>query len=142
MVGASLRGTAGKNNAFKGLASGTRRSQGWFNTSAGGWEQEPIQRVVIAESAIDALSYQTLHPPQEKTLYLSTDGAGFVPVEQLQRVPQVTIALDQDEVGEEMAERLMEELPQASRHSPAAKDWNEDLKVQLQALQEQMRERR
>jgi len=35
--------------------------------------QDPIQRIVLTESAIDALSYQTLHPPEKKTLYLSTD---------------------------------------------------------------------
>lgn len=142
VIGASLRGTAGRNNSFKGLSPGTRRSQGWFHTCAGGSEPDPIQRVVLTESAIDALSYQTLHPPEEKTLYLSTDGAGFVPVEPLQRIPQVTIALDQDEVGEQMTERLRQDLPQASCQVPSHKDWNEQLKAHLQVLQEQMRERR
>jgi len=99
VMGASLRGTAGKNNTFKGLAPGIRRSQGWFYIVAGGHDPDPIQRVVLTESAVDALSYQTLHPPDKKTLYLSTDGAGFVPVEQLQRIPQITIALDRDQVG-------------------------------------------
>jgi len=141
LMGASLRGTAGKNNTFKGLAPGTWRSQGWFYTVAGGRGQDPIQRVVLTESAIDALSYQTLHPPEKKTLYLSMDGAGFVPVDQLQRIPQVTIALDRDQAGEEMTSRLLEELPQASRQIPTCKDWNEELKAQLQVLQEQMRER-
>jgi hypothetical protein len=141
IVGASLRGTAGKNNTFKGLAPGTRRSQGWFYTVAGGRGQDPIQRVVLTESAIDSLSYQTLHSPETKTLYLSTDGAGFVPVEQLQRIPQITIALDRDPVGEAMAEQLLEDLPKANRQIPSHKDWNEDLKAQLQALQEQMMER-
>jgi len=140
VMGASLRGTAGKNNTFKGLAPGTRRSQGWFYTVAGGRDPDPIQRVVLTESAIDALSYRTLHPSEKKTLYLSTDGAGFVPVEQLERIPQITIALDRDQAGEEMASRLLEELPQANRQVPSCKDWNEDLKVKFQILQEQMRE--
>lgn len=77
-----------------------------------------MQRVVLTESAVDAVSYQTLHPPDTKTLYLSTDGAGFVPLEQFGQIPQVTIALDRDQVGEEMAERLLEELPEASSQVP------------------------
>jgi len=133
---ALLRGTAGNSNSFEGLAPGTRRSQEWFYTAAVGRGQDLVQRVVLAESAIDALSYQTLHPPETKTLYLSTDGAGFVPVEQLQQIPQITIALDQDQAGEEMASRLLEELPQANRQVPSRKDWNEDLQICLQQLQE------
>lgn len=140
ITGASLRGTTGQNNTFKGLASGTRRSQGWFHVVAGGREQDPIQRAVLTESAIDALSYQTLYPPEEKTLYLSTDGAGYVPLEQLQQVPQITLALDQDQAGEERVERLMQDLSEAKRHAPTNKDWNEDLKAHLEALQQQMRE--
>ena len=140
-MGASLRGTSGQNNTFKGLAPGTRRSQGWFYTVAGGREQDPIKQVVLAESAIDVLSYQTLHPPEEKTLYLSTDGVGYVPLEQLQQLPQITIALDQDQAGEERGERLRQDLPQAKRHASTNKDWNEDLKAYLEASQQQMRER-
>ena len=29
-TGATLRGTAGEDNSFKGLAKGTKRSEGWF----------------------------------------------------------------------------------------------------------------
>ncbi len=141
ITGASLRGTTGQNNTFKGLASGTRRSQGWFYTVAGGREQDSIQRVVLTESAIDVLSYQTLHPPEEKTLYLSTDGSGYIALEQLKRIPLVTIALDKDQPGEQMAERLMQNLPQAKRYIPTNKDWNEDLKAHLKALQQDMKER-
>lgn len=65
VVGASLRGTAGKHNSFKGLAYDTRRSQGWFNVGS----QQPgqVYQVVLVESAIDAVSYQVLHSTQEKT---------------------------------------------------------------------------
>lgn len=142
VMGASLRGTACKNNAFKGLAPGTRRSQGWFYTVAGSRVRDPIQGVVLTEFAIDALSYQTLYLPDKKTLNLSTNGAGFVPIEQLERIPQITIALDRDQAGEEMAEQLLENLPQANRQIPNHKDWNEDLKAHLQVLQDRIRERR
>jgi len=139
---ALLRGTAGKSNSFEGLAPGTRRSQGWFYTVAGGHSQDPIQRVVMTESAIDALFYQTLHPPGTKTLYLSTDGAGFVPVEQLQRIPQITIALDRDPAGEEIVNRLIQYLPHARCDSPIYKDWNEDLNAVLKTFQKQINEQK
>jgi len=138
ITGASLRGTAGQNNTFKGLASGTRRSQGWFYTVANGREQDPIQQVVLTESAIDALSYQTLYPPEKKTLYVSTDGAGYMPLEQLQQIPHITIALDHDQVGEEMATKLQQSLPHANRHTPSAKDWNQDLQAYFRKLQQQI----
>lgn len=138
VVGASLRGTAGKHNSFKGLAYGTRRSQGWFYMES---EQPgPVQQVVLVESAIDALSYRVLHPAQEKTLYLSTDGAGYVPLEQLKPVPKVVIAFDQDQTGEEMAQRLMQDLPQARRHPPTQKGWNEDLQTHVRQLQQGLQE--
>lgn len=36
--------------------------------------------------------------------------------------------------GRMIAQRLMQDLPQASRQVPIRKDWNEDLKTQLQTL--------
>ena len=82
------------------------------------------------------LSYQVLHPAQERTLYLSTDGAGYVPLERLMQVPKAVIAFDQDPTAEEMAQRLMQDLPQASRHTPTEKDWSEDLQIHLEELQQ------
>ena len=126
VTGANLRGTVGENNAFKGLAPGTRRTQGWF--MAGSIEAD---RAVIVESPIDALSYAVLHP-SENTIYLSTDGAGSIPVDYLRQIPEVILGFDRDEAGEAMAERIKESIPQAERHVPENKDWNEDLIIHLQ----------
>jgi hypothetical protein len=136
VTGAALRGTAGKNNEFKGLAPGTRRTQGWFHMES----EHPgsVQQVVLCESAIDAISYKTLHPPQEKTLYLSTDGAGFVPVQQLQAIPKIAIAFDHDPAGAEMTQRLKQDLPQAEIETPDQKDWNADLQEQLTQIQQRL----
>ena len=135
-TGASLRGTAGKNNQFKGLAAGTRRSQGWFYIESG--HEGPIQRAVLCESAIDCLSYQTLYPPEEKTIYLSTDGAGYVPTEQLQQYPKITLALDNDAAGQQMAQKLKRDLPQVKIQAPENKDWNQDLKFAVEGLTQLM----
>jgi Plasmid recombination enzyme/Toprim-like/Protein of unknown function (DUF3991) len=136
VTGASLRGTAGMTNSFKGLALGTRRSQGWFYDES----EHPgsVQQVVLCESAIDAMSYKTLHSTQEKTLYLSTDGAGYVPLEQLQSIPKITIAFDKDQAGAEMAERLKQDLPQAQIETPQQKDWNAVLQENLRQMQQQL----
>ena len=132
-TGASLRGTAGKNNQFKGLAAGTRRSQGWFYIESD--HEGPIQRAILCESAIDCLSYQTLHPSEEKTIYLSTDGAGYVPTEQLQQFAQITLALDNDAAAQQMAQKLRQDLPQVQIQAPDAKDWNQDLQIAMQRMQ-------
>lgn len=68
-------------------------------------------------------------------LILSIDGVGYVPVEWLKQVGEVAIAFDRDQVSNDMAVRLKQELHHASRQTPAHKDWNEDLRVHLQNLQ-------
>ncbi|MCG9893439.1 MAG: DUF3991 and toprim domain-containing protein, partial [Thermosynechococcaceae cyanobacterium MS004] len=136
VTGASLRGTAGKTNSFKGLAPGTRRTQGWFHIESE--HSGVVQQVVLCESAIDVMSYKTLHPAQEKTLYLSTDGAGYVPLEQLKTVPRILIAFDNDPAGAEMAERLKQDLPQAQIKTLQQKDWNAVLQEHLRQVQQQL----
>lgn len=136
VTGASLRGTAGKTNSFKGLAPGTRRSQGWFYDES----EHPgsVQQVVLCESAIDVMSYKTLHSAQEKTLYLSTDGAGYVPLEQLRAIPKIAICFDSDQAGAEMAAKLKEDLPNAIIETPKEKDWNSDLQENLKQVQQRL----
>lgn len=135
VTGAALRGTAGVNNTFKGLAAGSKRSQGWFYMESN--HTGDVQQMVVCESSIDVLSYATLHPPQQKTLYLSTDGASSLPLERLQQSPQVILAFDHDLAGASLSERLQQELPQASEQFPIAKDWNEELHRHLAQLRHQ-----
>nr|MCU0571101.1 strawberry notch C-terminal domain-containing protein [Oculatellaceae cyanobacterium Prado106] len=136
-TGASLRGTWGE-RPFHGLAQGTSREDGWFWVGLG---QGEIQRVLLTESPIDALSLMVLDKPHRQpgsvTIYLSTDGVGFVPVEALRQVldagGQVAVAFDADRAGELMAWRLAQELPGVQRIRPAlGKDWNERLIFQEQ----------
>jgi 5S rRNA maturation endonuclease (ribonuclease M5) len=62
-----------------------------------------------------------------KTLYLSTDGAGVIPIEYLKEVKDVVIAFDRDRAGQEMTQRIQSQLPQAVCKEPKAIDWNQDL---------------
>ena len=56
-----------------------------------------------------------------------TDGAGQIPTEYLKKVGEVAIAYDNDRAGQEMAQRVQSQLPNAMRKTPKAIDWNQDL---------------
>ena len=100
ITGASLRGTVGEDNQFKGLAKGSRRFDGWFYFDKGEQSNDPVRRVVLVESPIDAMSLAVLErTDSKKTLYLSTDGAGQIPTEYLKEVGEVAIAFDRDKAG-------------------------------------------
>jgi 5S rRNA maturation endonuclease (ribonuclease M5) len=64
-----------------------------------------------------------------KTLYLSTDGAGQIPLEFLLKLPDksVIVALDFDRDGNLMAQRVITQLPNSVLRLPKATDWNEEL---------------
>ncbi|PSB43219.1 hypothetical protein C7B80_24870, partial [Cyanosarcina cf. burmensis CCALA 770] len=135
VTGASLRGTY-MDSKFKGLATGTRRDEGWFIISQG---QGQLQRIVLVESPIDAMSAAALAKQKTgTTMFISGDGAGSIPTEFLQRHlangGQVIVAYDADSAGEEMAQKAIEVLPQATRTQPAyGKDWNEQLLIYSEA---------
>jgi ATP-dependent exoDNAse (exonuclease V) alpha subunit/5S rRNA maturation endonuclease (ribonuclease M5) len=125
-IGANLRGTHGD---FKELTPGVRRNEGYFWVQSG---QGEVQRVLLTESPIDALSLAALDKWQCSTVYLSTDGAGAVPIEQLRQLVkrggQVVLAFDADQAGVMLTQKVMAELPEATRLIPmCGKDWNEQL---------------
>jgi 5S rRNA maturation endonuclease (ribonuclease M5) len=131
ITGAALRGTAGTDNTFKGLALGSKRSHGWFHFQKGGQSDEPIARAVLVESPIDAMSFAVLdRTDSRKTIYLSTDGAGQLPLDFLRTLPasSVVVAYDNDQPGNSMAQQVMEQLPNCVRKQPKATDWNCELK--------------
>jgi len=131
ITGASLRGTTGTNNNFKGLARGSKRDDGWFYFARGGQSSEPIQRVVLTKSPIDAMSKAILERSEsKKTLYLSVDRGGNLPLEFLThlREQSVLVALGNDATSEAMAQKIMEQLPShCVRSQSKASDWNQDL---------------
>ncbi|PSB30093.1 AAA family ATPase [Chlorogloea sp. CCALA 695] len=126
VTGASLRGTY-KDSSFKGLATGSQRENGWFSFFQG---EGQLKRIVLVESAIDALSAAALAEQPGKAMFISTDGAGSIPVHWLQQQGVVVIAAhDQDRAGEEMAWRLAMDVSSVTRAVPTyGKDWNEQLK--------------
>ncbi|PSR19301.1 hypothetical protein C8255_02775 [filamentous cyanobacterium CCP3] len=133
VIGASLRGTWGEENHFHGLAPGSARDHGWFWIGTG---QGLVNRVLLVESPIDAMSLAVLdraqRGPEGVSIYLSTDGSGGVPIEELKTVLRsgglVAVAFDADVAGELMAWRVAQQVPGIERLTPnQGKDWNEVL---------------
>lgn len=128
LTGASLRGTY-NDSSFKGLATGSQREGGWFSFVQG---EGQLKRIVLVESAIDALSAAALAEQPGKAMFVSTDGAGSVPTawlkQQQQQGVEIVAAHDSDRPGEAMAWRLAAELGSVTRATPTVgKDWNEHL---------------
>ena len=129
ITNANLRGTY-KDSQFKGLVTGSRKDQGWFTINHG---QGQLERIVLVESAMDAMSAAALALQKTgMTMFISTDGAGAVPIEMLRQHQAAGVVLmvgyDASPTGEEMAQIVLESLPGAKRVLPAyGKDWNEQL---------------
>ncbi len=116
-TGAELRGTVAPD--WRGLALGSRKDDGYF------WcGQQGARRVILCESAIDAIScYQLLGA----CICISTAGARpnarWLPA-LLRRGYEVHNGFDNDDAGETAAAAMRQTYPTVNRLAPPAKDWN------------------
>lgn len=116
-VGAELRGTGTR--VWRGMAPGTRKDSGYFWIGAKGPE-----RVVLCESAIDAISCYMLYPDR---ICISTSGARPNPLwlrAILDHGYEVDCGFDADVPGDEASREMIRLYPDIQRLCPAAKDWN------------------
>ena len=116
-VGAELRGTGTR--VWRGMAPGTRKDSGYFWVGA----KEP-KRVVLCESAIDAISCYMLYPDR---VCISTAGARPNPSWLrviLDRGYEVDCGFDADPPGDAASREMIRLYPDIQRLRPAAKDWN------------------
>jgi hypothetical protein len=122
-IGAELRGTGSL--VWRGLAPGTRRDAGYFwigNASS--------QRIVLCESAIDAISCFQLQPCGD-CICISTAGIRATapwldPL--LNRGYQIDCGFDTDEAGERASQRMIIRYPSVRRLRPTHHDWNDALR--------------
>lgn len=101
------------------------------------------RQLVIAESAIDALSYAALFRPAGTRFVATGGGLSKAGGEYLRQIAaglplghgQVVLAIDNDKGGADVAKMIRQYLPEGSRwreHPPSgAKDWNDALKNDL-----------
>ena len=125
-----------KNNGFTGFSKGGSKGLWFSHTKA------TDTALIIAESALDALSYATLHP-DDKARYFSTGGSLnpqqpallSTVMEKMPRPAVVILATDNDPAGHELAATLQSLAPPAPglefrRPLPEiGKDWNDQLKA-------------
>jgi hypothetical protein len=128
---------------FSGPMLGSDLAKGGFYWLRGGLAKDAVQRVVVGQTPMDALALGLLEPlPQVRTMYLAVDGV--LPLEYLQGFPakQVTIAMNQNELGQRLAEQARRELPEARQVMSEQEDWIRMLQVrQHESIQRQMQGR-
>ena len=125
-----------KNHGFTGFAKGGEKGL-WFSRT-----KPTDTALVIAESALDALSYAALHP-DDKARYFSTGGSLnpnqptliATVMEKMPRPAVVILATDNDPAGHELAATIQSLAPpgpglEFRRPLPEiGKDWNDQLKA-------------
>ena len=122
---AHCRGTADK---FRMDVTGSDKSYGFCYRGKG-------KELFVFEAPIDMLSHIALYPAGWREHgYLSLGGVSSKALERFlsecKDIESVFIATDNDEAGNNAAEKLAEQIPQeisVYRFLPQAKDWNEDL---------------
>jgi hypothetical protein len=121
-VGAELRGTGLR--PWKGMAPGSRKDDGYFSVNL-----DAPQRLILCESAIDAISCAVLNP-----------GAGCISTAGVTPSPAwihtllcfgcpVFCGFDADPPGDQAARNMTTLHPAIARYRPGLQDWNEMLMV-------------
>ena len=135
ITGAELLGTrhrAGE-RPFRGMAPGSRKAKGGFHIPCGAG---PPATVILTESAIDALSAQTLAiEPTRQTAAVLVSTAGVAtdmpPWIEDWKPQRIVCAYDADAPGDQAARSLARDDPRVTRFRPqGTKDWNDILKKQ------------
>ena len=146
--GAFLRGTRGENNSFKGYSKGTKRSDSWFYFSLGGKANDKTSAAILCKSPIDAISRAMLEylirgdVPPERTVYMAIDDIKSLPLERLQKVPNILVAFGNDKSSDAAARRVLERMPQSQIKKSKASDWNQQLLDYGQQLRQQQQQQR
>ena len=121
VVGAEIRGTT--NKTWHALAPGSKKDLGFFYV-----KNDTRKKVVICESAIDALSYYSL---TQDCIAISTAGAHPNPPwlsSLIKRGLKVFCGFDADKTGDLLAEKMIALYPVIERLRPPKHDWNDVLK--------------
>jgi Protein of unknown function (DUF3991)/Toprim-like len=126
-IGAELRGTGER--IWRGLAPGTRRDAGYFWVGTRG-----SQRIVLCESAIDAISCFQLHSMQLHMECICISTAGVRPDAPwlsplLARGYHIHCGFDNDQPGEAASCQMITRYSSITRLRPPAHDWNDALTV-------------
>ncbi len=124
-IGAELRGTGQR--IWRGLAPGTRKDAGYFWIGTRG-----SKKIVLCESAIDAISCFQLHSAQPDGACICISTAGVRPdapwlLPLLARGYDIYCGFDDDRPGNAASCQMIARHPWIKRLRPPAHDWNDAL---------------
>ncbi len=123
-----------KNADFTGFSAGGSKSL-WMSANI-----TVADKIVIVESAIDALSLSQMNPDEASAGFISVGGAMNDEQRELlrrlltkvaERGAQILIGTDNDEPGHALAKQIHDLAPEGAavgRLKPTAKDWNDELR--------------
>jgi hypothetical protein len=128
-IGAELRGTGQRK--WRGLAPGTCKDAGYFWIGTGGSD-----KIVLCESAIDAISCFQLHSTTLPTECICISTAGVRPNPPwlqplMARGYDIYCGFDDDQPGHAASRQMIRQNPAIKRLRPSAHDWNDALKASL-----------
>ncbi|MBD2598324.1 mobilization protein, partial [Nostoc spongiaeforme FACHB-130] len=145
--GALLWDTTRLDNRCSEYPENGDRSQGWFYLKLGGEVDDKIERVILCDSPIEALSIAHIDrdahkgQPPVRTMYMAVDDPNSWPLELLKNVNRIALAFNNDSQGNETAQVVQKMLPQAKRVAPSGRTWNEILIEAQQKEIEQQKQR-
>jgi hypothetical protein len=124
-----LSGYELKNEGFTGFSRGGEKRV-WYSANLG-----TAERVVVVESAIDALSHAEL-TGDKQAAYVSIGGQpspeqwevlGAALANKEKQGAALVIGTDADAAGDTLAKQVAELAPGAERQRPTSKDWSDQL---------------
>lgn len=129
-VGAELRGTGQR--VWRGLAPGSRKDEGYFWIGERRAKERRTERIVLCESAIDAISCLQLHAGQPDWPCICISTAGVRPDAPwlqplMARGYDIYCGFDDDEPGNAASHQMITRHPSIQRLCPPAHDWNDAL---------------
>jgi hypothetical protein len=129
-VGAELRGTGKR--VWRGLAPGTCKDEGYFWIGERSAMERSTEKIVLCESAIDAISCFQLHAGQPdwpciciSTAGVRADAPWLQPL--MARGYDIYCGFDDDEPGNAASDQMITRHPSIERLFPPAHDWNDAL---------------
>jgi Relaxase/Mobilisation nuclease domain len=143
--GALVWDTHRQDNRCMEYPENSDRSQGWFYLKLGGEPEDKIERVILCDSPIEALSIAHIDrdahkgQPPVRTMYMAVDDPNSLPLELLKDVNRISLAFNNDEQGNQTAQVVQKILPQAKRVAPSGRTWNEIL---IEAQQREMQQQK
>ena len=103
------------------------RSNGWFYVENQGDGEDDL-KIVLLDSAIEVMAYETLHPTTERRICLALNEGGYVP-DELKEVGEIILGTKS---------KVSNLTSDVKKHLPIQNSWVEELQVYLKEVQKEL----